>query len=337
MKATDISGPNRYLTADYERLNFSLSQCIFESGAQPNIVTIESIATANTSSQASSQASSHSSIGGGAIAGIVIAVVVVVAALSLFLIWMRKKKKLLFKHSTAELSAEDDSNLETESGPQNEEAVNLSPELEGSTMKPLAEAVKMPLVEMEDAGTIDPLSGYFAPKAGQEMEDNTPAAQELSSPDAQIHEMFDESVFRELRADVPASNNRTTHPQTPENGRRFSWVQTPLSAVDGPVLPTYQTHNSEITTIPSDTEQSASYTTEKKEVVEEGPLLHPEGHLSVPIVTPSSRSEQSADLDVPPRVSPSLSEQSTDLEDPPRIAPDRAVSSSTPPEPEGTT
>jgi hypothetical protein len=176
-----------YLIADYERMNFSISQCLFDSGAQSNIVTIESISAANSTPPSSP--SSHSSVSGGAIGGIVVAVVAVVIAIGL-LFWLRAKRKFPFKNATAaELSAGNSAAL-------NPEQNALGPELPGSDAKGLpAEGLDSTLTEMEDGSTV---AGYYAPKERHELHDPAPAAQELPSQESDFHEMFDESVYREM-------------------------------------------------------------------------------------------------------------------------------------------
>lgn len=87
-----INTPCSYLTADYERGTFNVSACVWNEGAEENIVTISSKDSGYTSS---STPGGSSSLGGGAIAGIVIGAVVfalIVAALIVLLIRRHRKK-----------------------------------------------------------------------------------------------------------------------------------------------------------------------------------------------------------------------------------------------------
>lgn len=173
-------------------MNFSISQSIFQSGAVSNIVTIEPISSATSDQPPNSDqtptSKSHSSISGGAIGGIVVAAVIVVIAICL-LIWLRAKHKFPFRKTTvSELTAE---NI---AGPGQ---TAMGPELPGSEVKPPAEAHDTALTEME---------GYYAPKGGpHEMHDPTPAALELPTQESDVHEMFDESVYREEHHDTTSS------------------------------------------------------------------------------------------------------------------------------------
>lgn len=92
-----------YLTADYERHTFNVSACVWNEGAEENIVTITS-ADGDPGSTPGSGGGGSSSLGGGAIAGIVIGVIaflVIVGAL-IFLLIRRHRKKSAYTSSPAE-------------------------------------------------------------------------------------------------------------------------------------------------------------------------------------------------------------------------------------------
>ncbi|KAI0164421.1 acid protease [Hypoxylon sp. FL1284] len=81
-----------YLSADYERKTFNVSACVWNEGAQSNLVTITS--TDPGSGPSSSSSSGSSSLGGGAIAGIVIGVVAFVAIIgALIALFIRRQRK----------------------------------------------------------------------------------------------------------------------------------------------------------------------------------------------------------------------------------------------------
>jgi len=69
----------RYLTVDYERGNFSVSQCVWQDGAPERISAILSPEYANSSSTTTSSTSASKPVGAGIIAAVVIAVIAVLA------------------------------------------------------------------------------------------------------------------------------------------------------------------------------------------------------------------------------------------------------------------
>jgi hypothetical protein len=69
----------RYLTVDYERGNFSVSQCVWQDGAPERISAILSPAYINSSSTTTSSNSASKPVGAGIIAAVVIAAIVVLA------------------------------------------------------------------------------------------------------------------------------------------------------------------------------------------------------------------------------------------------------------------
>ncbi|RFU31440.1 hypothetical protein B7463_g4876, partial [Scytalidium lignicola] len=90
-----------YLTVDYERRNFTVSQCAWDAGATSHIVPIESIDfvppspsnSAATANPTSSSSSSKHGISSGAIAGIVIGVVAAFSIAGLAFFFLRRKRK----------------------------------------------------------------------------------------------------------------------------------------------------------------------------------------------------------------------------------------------------
>lgn len=87
------SFPCRYLSADYERKVFNVSECVWNQGAEENIVTITSRDSDSDSGNGDGSSSSGSSgLSGGAIAGIVVACVVAVALIAAVIV-LRKRRK----------------------------------------------------------------------------------------------------------------------------------------------------------------------------------------------------------------------------------------------------
>lgn len=260
-----------YLIADYERNNFSLSQCTFVAGAPSKIVTIESIADATSSADGSSttsggsssgsggtsnKSSSKSGISGGAIGGIVVAAVVIIAGVFGLLFFLRKKRRWPFNLPPVELDGSDSDSPAANTGGDGQPDYSTDPAAEPMHPKPdAAEAMSSPLIEMQD---VHPVAGYFAKGARtHEMPASEPAVGELASPDG-VHEMFDESVYREMHDDTHSQVRTSPSSRaTPNMVQPFSWMDTPQSAISVPVSghETYDsslshgTRQDEITTI----------------------------------------------------------------------------------------
>ena len=119
----------RYLTVDYERKNFSLSQCDF-SGRPSHIVAISSVNATSTnapgttpstsatpSGGTSGNQNSSSSLSSSAIAGIaigIIALAIILAGTVIFMLW-RKKKTRRRHEEAAELPGDDLSKMDRSS------------------------------------------------------------------------------------------------------------------------------------------------------------------------------------------------------------------------------
>ncbi|TVY85460.1 hypothetical protein LSUE1_G000156 [Lachnellula suecica] len=86
-----------YLTVDYERGNFSVSQCLWNDGATPQVMTISSLSNSTNSGNGTGSGENQQSIkkqvGTGAIVGIVVAVLVILAiagALAYVFLWRKR-------------------------------------------------------------------------------------------------------------------------------------------------------------------------------------------------------------------------------------------------------
>jgi hypothetical protein len=240
-----------YLIADYERGNFSLSQCVFESGSTSNIVTILSkadAAAATASSASSSGASpasssssksstSTSSISGGAIGGIVIAAVLILAIIGFFLFAWRTKKCWPFKNKPVELESGTDGTAGTPAMVSQED-YSVDPvaaaELAAAKVH-AAEAMSSPLSEMQD---VHPVAGYFAKGGTHEMAGH-PAAHEMDHTDSTVHEMFDDSVYREMHSNTSPQTRGTPPARSTNSNQPFSWQETPTGSSFGHPLPAY--------------------------------------------------------------------------------------------------
>jgi hypothetical protein len=232
---------HRYLIADYERGNFSLSQCTFVPGTPSNIVTIKSIADATSSADGSSTTSGSSNpsnksgISGGAIGGIVVAAVVMIAGLFGLLFFLRKNRKWPFNLPPAKLHGSDADSPAANMGPDGQPDYSTDPAANPLHPKPnAAEAMSSPLSEMQD---VHPVAGYFA-KGGttHEMETGEPTAPELYAPNTTVHEMFDDSVYREMHDDTHSQvRDSPSSRATNSMAQPFSRMDTPQTAVSVPV------------------------------------------------------------------------------------------------------
>jgi hypothetical protein len=170
-----------YLIADYERGNFSISQCTFEPGATQNIVTIKSVADANSKPSPSSIHTKGLSPGIEAAIAVTSAVVVTLLGL---VFWLWRKKKWIF-----EKPAPPNGEKDTES--QRDDSTDRASDLMN---KGVFEAMGAPLSEVQDAA----VPGTFAGGGRHEMTVHEPTANELASRSIERHEMFDESVYQEM-------------------------------------------------------------------------------------------------------------------------------------------
>ncbi|KAJ8606953.1 hypothetical protein MRB53_040618 [Persea americana] len=101
-----------YLSVDWERSVFNVSQCVWQSGLQENIVTIEPLhATSSTpSGSTSSTTKSKSSLSDGAIAGIVIGAVTGITLLVLMAIFVSRRRQ----RASKSMDPSDESSTSTE-------------------------------------------------------------------------------------------------------------------------------------------------------------------------------------------------------------------------------
>jgi len=128
-----------FLTADYERRNFSLSQVNWHGGEQ-NIVTIRRI---NDPSASASQGGGSGSISGGAIAGIVGGVLAILALAVLAITLVRRKKRRQAREA-AELA-----NIEVTPKHDDEDEKKLPPQLDGfESLRHEADAIGSQRYEM---------------------------------------------------------------------------------------------------------------------------------------------------------------------------------------------
>lgn len=165
----------RYIIVDYERLNFSISQCSWDPGTQENIVAIESPANSEANEEPIA-GTSTSALNPGHIAGVV-AGSTVGLLLIIFLVLMGKKK----------LTA----NLDAKIREKAELAANDNPFLHED------EAAKANMPELEGGGNVKrEIDDYTYPSAEleakrdiQEMKSNEEVGYELAISNLQVSEL----------------------------------------------------------------------------------------------------------------------------------------------------
>ncbi|KAH6643379.1 aspartic peptidase domain-containing protein [Truncatella angustata] len=127
-----------HLSADYERGVFNVSACVWNEGAEENIVAItskDSDESSGAGGDPSAHSSGSSSLSGGAIAGIVVGVVVgilIVAAIIAFIL-RRRRRKVSYAASEPEPDESVLEGPEHNTGPKPEIKLPNGPELDGNT------------------------------------------------------------------------------------------------------------------------------------------------------------------------------------------------------------
>lgn len=223
----------RYLIVDWERSNFSISQCLFSGSSSQQIVTIRSMnATSNNTvppSNSDGASTQNSSISSGAIAGIVVGIIVPVALLvvGLALFLMRKRRKKTYT-DTAELPVPS-SNRPAEHITRFFGRKELGDTGQYSRGHEL-EGKQSPLPELG--------SGSMPEKVYAELDANGPGAPGLKGSQTHIHELGGEDFIAELPSDhviptslredlrSPALSSPTSSPSLPSRNSPVSLAPT---------------------------------------------------------------------------------------------------------------
>ena len=167
---------SRYLIADYERRNFSISQCSWSPGAKENIVAISSPNNAETDGKTITSTSTNAhALGSGRIAGIVVGSTVGLL-LILFLAIVGKKKLTtdfdMELHRKTELAASNAPTLSDETS-----NANISGLDRDNNGRREIDSTLYPGVELE------------AIKELQEMRSNEEVGHELANPNWRVSEL----------------------------------------------------------------------------------------------------------------------------------------------------
>ena len=234
-----------YLTVDWERQNFSISECLFPQNMQQDLVAIQS-PTATTKSGGSSTGKTV-----GIAVGVVVAVLVVVAAIGAYL-WRKHKAKLESEKEQAEKAKmlEHERNDQQRQGFKPELGAGNDHtrfEMQGSTPKPMAKAEAAQGQWIDEKGRYHGSESGMAEAAGPDVSRSEAFAgdvprPELPSSHAPLHEMYDQSAspaelpgdtVGELEGSVPALSS---HPSLSSSRRRSlnrSAPGSPLSQSSG--------------------------------------------------------------------------------------------------------
>jgi hypothetical protein len=192
----------RYLIADYERSNFSISQCQWVENAAQNIIAIPSIdGTANATT------APPSSLGTGAVVGIVVGGILLLVLGGLFA-YAFAKRKWPFKHVRKPRAEDGASGRDTDT---------MSDKAEMDAH--LSERVEM---ESSYEGAKE-MPGEMAGNTGLKYLPNTPPGELQGSPTPppNAHEMLDPSMYNELPASpVPPNYFAGTTVPSPRPSRR---------------------------------------------------------------------------------------------------------------------
>lgn len=197
----------RYITVDYERSNFSISQCLFQEGSQQKLVGIPPVnntAPGSTSNAPASKFSSHTTIIAVVVA-VVVFVLLVIAAIWLFFYIKRrnKKRKVAQEKATAAREAEENAErirLGFEKGEMDTSADHALYEMAGSAVRGLHAGAGGPLHPdwVKEKAALAHLAG------AHELTGNDRTLAELGDRKRTVHEMYDPSAAPvELPADMP--------------------------------------------------------------------------------------------------------------------------------------
>ena len=239
-----------YLTVDWERQNFSISECQFPENMQQDLVAIQS-STAKTSSGGSSTGKTV-----GIAVGVVVAVLVIAAAIGAYL-WKKHQAKIESKKEEAEKAKMLNNDLEDQhrQGFKQELGVDYEHqrfEVQGSTpeeAKAHAEAVQAQWID-EKARYPGERSG-LAEVAGGDVSRSEIAAGDVSRPELPssqggplrpFHELYDPSAppvelpgdsVGEMEGSIPALSNQPSFSSSRRRSSNRNIPGSPLSQSSG--------------------------------------------------------------------------------------------------------
>jgi hypothetical protein len=233
---------SRYVTADYERGSFSVSQCSWVSNSHQNIVAIlplSEVSPSNGTSETLGSTSSPSGVPVGAVAGGVVGGLAVLAAIGLLLWYFCIKPRHRRAEAEAAVAAAKASESENSAStqPSREDPAFHKTELDNSEAQLAAEMedpVKSQWVVETDGNILRPKN---------EMEGNsTPNIHEMdgkryiypAEADGREVEIYEMPAREEVAAEM--MGQRDSIVPAPAPGARWSWATTPGGDITSPGL-----------------------------------------------------------------------------------------------------
>ena len=241
---------SRYVTADYERGNFSVSQCSWVANSQQNIVAIlplSEVSPSNGTSETLGSTSSPSGVPVGAVAGAAVGGLAVLAAIGVLLWYFcikPRRRRAEAEAAAAAAKASESENSASTQPPREDPALHKA-ELDNSEAQLAAEMedpVKSQWVVETDGNILRPkneMEGNFTPniheldgKRYYEMDGKRyiyPA--EADGREVEIYEM---PAREEVAAEM--MGQRDSIVPAPAPGARWSWATTPGGDITSPGL-----------------------------------------------------------------------------------------------------
>ncbi len=232
-----------YLTVDYERLNFNVSQALFQNNVPQKIITIPSVNSTNSTGPGNNITKVPQTpppsrkLSAGATAGIIIAALALCAlAIGAFTFWYlrrRKSRKSTADDTNSDKAEMDDSGRPTVGELYDENGVPKKPGLEMEGSNPdlvLDEKPGRPRLEMQGSSGGAEMEGsrphleMQGSEGGVEMEGSHGAA-EMSAHPNEVYELPANYGHRELSTDREPSQRRRAQSRRGRESNRWSFVR----------------------------------------------------------------------------------------------------------------
>lgn len=172
-----------YITVDYERVRFNISQCVWpQNGPAQHLVAIPpanssdsgsysgNTATSSTSGSSSTWSPSSKTLSGGAIAGIAVGVaaVAIAAIVGAAIWWVRRRRRIAREKAEAEqLATEKAAGAANSSGDGDSQTSNSNSATEKGTLV-------IPKAELQGSSSFTNLKGHYRPSSSAMHSPNTP-------------------------------------------------------------------------------------------------------------------------------------------------------------------
>lgn len=221
----------RYFTVDYERGNFSISQCLFQEGSQERLVGIPPVnATITPSAPTEAKSSNRSTIIGIAVAAVVLVAVIIGAVVLVLCIRKRNRKRTDEEEKAAAAEKVEETAERIRQGFDRAELGAAAERYEMAGSGPQPAWVKEKADLAEHPGT-------------HELTGGDVEIAELADPKRPVYEMYDPSAApvelpaempQELIASIPSSRTRRS-PTSFHSARQSPHVRSgPSSPINSP-------------------------------------------------------------------------------------------------------